>query len=141
MPDLGQLGSQAGLTGAMTLLVTQLVKALTGWNERKAVVATAVVALVLALLAWGATHWSLLADVWQVVTGWLGSLAAASGIYGFGRKQLNGGTGEASSAPSEPEKQADRPRVRPLIPPSVVALPLLAALVLFALSALPVAAR
>lgn len=99
-PDLGQLGVQAGLTGAMTLLVTQILKAITGWTERKAIVATAVVALVLALLAWGATHWSVLQEAWQIITGWLSSLAAASGLYGFGRKQLsstNGGGSDGSA--------------------------------------------
>jgi hypothetical protein len=137
LPDLSQLGAQAGLTGAMTFLVTQLVKALTGWQERRAIAAAAVVALGLALLAWGATHWRVLQEVWQVVTNWLGSLAAASGLYGFGRKQPNG----AAQAVSEPSGEPAAPRIRPLIPPSAVVLPLLAAIVLLALSVAPVAAR
>ena len=87
VPDITSLGAQAGITGAMVVLVTQVIKAVTQWTDRKALLATALVALVFALIAWAATHWSVATELWKILTGWLSSLAAASGLYTLGRRQ------------------------------------------------------
>ena len=89
LPDFSTLSTQAGITGAMVVLVTQVLKAVTQWTDRKALFATACVALVFAVIAWAATHWSVAAELWKILTGWLSSLAAASGLYTLGRRQTN----------------------------------------------------
>jgi len=89
--SLVDLSAAAGIAGALTLVIAQLVKAVTGWEDRKALLATSAVALVLALVSWGATHWQVLADAWQVLTGWLASLATAAGLYGIGKRKDGGG--------------------------------------------------
>jgi hypothetical protein len=91
--DPTALSASAGITGAMTYVVMQVVKAVTGWHDRRALVAASVVALVLAALAWGATNWNVVKDVWEVLVAWLGGLASATGLYKLNRKEANGDNG------------------------------------------------
>ncbi|MCS7256814.1 MAG: hypothetical protein RMJ05_10105 [Thermomicrobium sp.] len=96
MDDFTQLAQSAGVTGAMVVVFTQVLKAVTGWDGRKALVLTAVVALVLAVLAvlarYGVDPWVRYVQwVWDALQQWLGGLAAATGIYKLNRNQGNGG--------------------------------------------------
>ena len=89
--DPTAFSASAGLTGALTYVVMQIVKAVTGWHDRRALIAASVVALVLAVLAWGATHWSILRDAWDVLVARLGGLASATGLYKLNGRRENGG--------------------------------------------------
>jgi len=91
--DPTAFSASAGITGALTYVVMQVVKAITGWHDRRALVAASVVALVLAVLAWGATHWDIVKDAWEVLIAWLGGLASATGLYKLNRKENGGGNG------------------------------------------------
>lgn len=113
-PDLMQAGVFAGTSGATTLMVTQLVKAVTGWDGRRALAVSAVAALSIALLAWGATHWGLVSEAYHVVLGTLSSWAAATGLYHSKR----GGDvpGAAPSAPAAPPSVSAQPSPAPPAP-------------------------
>jgi hypothetical protein len=89
--DPTTLSATAGVTGALTYVVVQVLKAVTGWQDRRALVAASFVALFLAAIAWGATHWQVVRDVWDVLLAWLGGLASATGLYKLNR----GGQNEA----------------------------------------------
>ena len=91
--DPTTFSASAGITGALTYVVMQVVKAVTGWHDRRALVAASVVALVLAALAWGATNWDTVKDIWEVLVAWLGGLASATGLYKLNRKEADSGNG------------------------------------------------
>jgi len=89
--DLTTFSTGAGVTGALTYVVMQVLKAVTGWHDRRALVAASAVALVFATVAWGATHWDVVREVWDILLSWLGGLASATGLYKLnGRKAENG---------------------------------------------------
>jgi len=91
--DPTTLSSGAGVVGALTYVVMQIVKALTGWYDRRALVAASVITLLLAALAYGATHWGVVKSIWDVLLLWLGGMASATGLYKLNRKEkeTNGG--------------------------------------------------
>lgn len=96
MDDFTQLAQSAGLTGAMVVVLTQVLKAITGWDDRRALVLTATVALALAVLAVlarsGVAPWTHYVQLlWDTLQQWIGGLAAATGIYKLNRNQGNGG--------------------------------------------------
>lgn len=80
------IGISVGIVGAMTVVVTQVLKAITGWQDRRALAATTIVALLLSTLGWAATHWTLAQEVWRVIQDWIAGLAAAAGSYGLIRR-------------------------------------------------------
>jgi len=90
--DPTTFSATAGVTGALTYVVMQVVKAVTGWQDRRALVAASAVALLLAAIAWGATHWQVVRDVWDVLLAWLGGLASATGLYKLNRGGQNDGS-------------------------------------------------
>ena len=97
MDDFSLLIQSSGLVGAMTAVITQILKAITGWTDRRALAMAAIVAFVLALLAVMAKYgispcvdyvrWA-----WETLQQWIGGIAAGTGIYKLtNRNSGNGG--------------------------------------------------
>lgn len=97
MDDFSTLIQSSGLVGAMTAVITQILKAITGWTDRRALVLAAIVAFVLALLAvmakYGISPWvDYVRWTWETLQQWIGGVAAGTGIYKLtNRNSGNGG--------------------------------------------------
>jgi hypothetical protein len=87
--DPTTLSATAGVTGALTYVVMQVVKAVTGWQDRRALAATSVVALLLAAVASGTKYSPLVRDAWDLLLTWLGGVASATGLYKLNRGGQN----------------------------------------------------
>jgi hypothetical protein len=89
--DPTTISTGAGIIGALTYVVMQIVKAITGWHDRRALVAASVVALVLSAVALGAKYWDVITNIWDLLLLWLGAIASGTGLYKLNRKENNGG--------------------------------------------------
>ncbi|MCS7295897.1 MAG: hypothetical protein NZ761_10935 [Dehalococcoidia bacterium] len=87
--DVTEQTGLAGTVGLHVYVITEVVKRITGWTDRRALVVAAVTALLLAALVVFAAHSGLIATAWTLIQSWIGGLATAIGAYKF--PQRNGG--------------------------------------------------